>query len=137
MIVGVGLDILSVERMARELRDPGPGFRDGVFTPAEIAYCEGKRYPARHFAARFAAKEAVFKALGANSSRLPRWREVEVVSDENGRPGVVLHGKTSGAAQRIHVDTIHVSLTHSAELAAATTILESNRTATTQQEVTE
>jgi holo-[acyl-carrier protein] synthase len=65
MIVGIGVDLFSVTRAEDEIDRPDHGMRDQVFTPEEIAYCESKRYPGQHYAARFAAKEAVFKALGA------------------------------------------------------------------------
>ena len=124
MIVGVGIDILSVARMEGELRDPEDSFRNEVFTPGEIAYCESRRYPARHFAARFAAKEAVVKALRGACESLPHWRDVEIRTDESGIPTVLLQGRFREIAERSHVDTIHVSLTHTADLAAATVVME-------------
>lgn len=136
MIVGVGIDILPVARMERELRDPEAVFRDEVFTPAEIAYCESKRYPARHFAARFAAKEAALKALGSAGDFLPHWRDVEIQTGASGAPSVLLQGRFREIAERIHVDAIHVSLTHTAQIAAAAVVMES-RAGAAQREVNE
>ena len=112
--------------MAAGLRDSG-GLRETVFTPAEIAYCEGMRYPALHYAARFAAKEALFKALGADGQAEMRWREAEVVREESGRPHIALHGCTRELAERLRVDEILVTLAHTTELATATVILESRQ----------
>jgi holo-[acyl-carrier protein] synthase len=123
MIVGVGIDILPVERIEGELRDSKAAFLDEVFTPDEIAYCESMRYPARHFAARFAAKEAAAKALGEEGETLPRWRDVEVRND-HGVPTLRLEGRFRQIAERRRVDAIHVSLTHTAEFAAATVVME-------------
>ena len=126
MIVGLGTDALEVARVAAELRDR-PGFRDAVFTDAEIAYCEGMHYPAQHYAARFAAKEALFKALGADGQEGMRWREAEVLREESGRPRIVLHGSTRELAERLAADEIFVTLAHIADLALATVVIESRR----------
>lgn len=136
MIVGVGIDILPVARMDAELRDPEGSVRDELFTESEIAYCESMRYPARHFAARFAAKEAALKALGGIGSSLPHWRDVEIQTGGCGVPAMRLGGQFREAAERKHVDAIHVSLTHTAELAAATVVMEC-RGSDTQREVNE
>ena len=128
MIVGLGTDVMEVARMAANLRDD-VAFRDEVFTAAEIAYCEGMRYPAQHFAARFAAKEALFKALGADDRAGMRWREAEVLREESGRPHIVLHGSTRELAESLAVDEIFVTLAHIADLASATVALESRRDA--------
>ncbi len=125
MIVGLGTDVLAVARMAAELRDPG--LRDAVFTPGEIAYCESMRYPEQHYAARFAAKEALFKALATDGSAGMRWREAEVRREETGRPTLVLHGSTRELADGLAVEAIFVTLAHTSELAAATVVLESRR----------
>ena len=126
MIVGLGTDALEVARVAAELAG-GAGFRDAVFTAAEIAYCEGMRYPAQHYAARFAAKEALFKARGADGREGMRWREAEVLREESGRPRIVLHGSTRELAERLAVDEIFVTMAHIAELASATVVMESRR----------
>jgi holo-[acyl-carrier protein] synthase len=123
MILGIGTDLLDVARMAAELSGKGEGFRDAVFTPDEIAYCEAKRYPARHFAARFAAKEALFKAL---SGKVPdgAWRDVEVVRPEGSPPGLRLAGGVKETADRLGVTKILVTLSHTEGLAAASVLLE-------------
>lgn len=125
MIVGIGIDILPVARMEAELRDPESSFRSEVFTDDEIADCEAMRYPARHFAARFAAKEAALKALGGVGAALPRWRDVEIRNGPCGRPAMLLHGRFREAADNRRVDAIHVSLTHTGDTAAATVVMES------------
>ncbi|HEX7528921.1 MAG TPA: holo-ACP synthase [Thermoanaerobaculia bacterium] len=123
MILGIGTDLLDVARMAKELEEEGAGFRDTVFTPSEIAYCEAKRYPPRHFAARFAAKEALFKALAGSMSHA-FWREVEVARTGDAAPRLVLHGRTREAADRLGVTDILVSLSHTDSLAAASVVLQ-------------
>ena len=123
MILGIGTDLLDVARMAMELKEEGGGFRNTVFTPSEIEYCEAKRYPARHFAARFAAKEALFKALSGSASR-DFWREVEVARTGDGPPRLLLHGQVKEAADRLGVTDILLSLSHTDSLASASVVLQ-------------
>jgi holo-[acyl-carrier protein] synthase len=130
MIVGIGLDVCSVRRMARELARDGGGFRDEVFTPHEIAYCETRHRPAQHYAARFAAKEALFKALDTDAGDTARWREVEVRIGPDGRRRVVLHQRLARAAARRRVRDIHLSLTHDGAIAIANIVLESDEPVT-------
>ncbi len=111
--------------METELREGGAPFRAALFTPAEVAYCEAKRYPARHFAARFAAKEAVLKALGAEGDIGRAWAEIEVFNRASGEPGVCLHGGVEALARTRRVRAVFLSLSHTATLAAATAVLES------------
>ncbi len=122
MIVGIGTDLFEVSRMAREM-EKDRAFLDAVFTPAEIAYCEARRHPERHFAARFAAKEALFKALSGNGPD-DFFREVEVARDGDAPPRLVLHGRVKAAADRLGVRSALVSLSHTADMAAASVVLE-------------
>lgn len=119
MIVGVGIDVIEIERIVRAL-ERRPRFAERCFTDAEAAYCLSRAFPAQHFAARFAAKEAVGKALGRG---MTRWREVEVIRGR-GAPTVALHGHYAEWAERLGVDRIHLSLTHSKGLASAVAVAE-------------
>jgi holo-[acyl-carrier protein] synthase len=116
--ISVGLDIVGVERIARLASEHLARF-DSVFTRAELDYCAGKRRRDEHLAVRFAAKEAVLKALGTGLRRRMHWTDVEVVRDASGRPGVRLHGEVAAEARRKRVESIEISLSHSAGLAVA------------------
>jgi holo-[acyl-carrier protein] synthase len=111
--VRVGLDVIEIERIRRALERPG--FRERCFTEAEREYCDSKANPAQHYAARFAGKEAVGKALG--SGVLFTWREIEIRGRP--KPGVLLSGRTKAFAERVGTGRIDLSMTHSRELAAA------------------
>lgn len=116
--IHVGLDIVGVERMARLAAEHSARL-DGVFTPGELAYCRGKRRSDEHLAARFAAKEAVLKAIGTGLRRRMSWTDVEVVRGTHGRPGVRLHGEVAVEAHRKGIAAIDLSISHSAGLAVA------------------
>ena len=124
MIVGIGVDLFSVTRVEDDLEQGEKGLRDTIYTPEEIAYCQSKRYPGQHFAARFAAKEAVFKALGASGLSGSHWRDVEVRVERNGRSYVLLHGKVREAADQLKVTAVHVSLSHTRDWAVASVVME-------------
>jgi holo-[acyl-carrier protein] synthase len=115
----VGVDLIEIARVRRALERHGDGFRARCFTPAERAYCESKPNPAQHYAGRFAAKEAVGKAIG--SGVYFTWREIEI----HGRPkpGVRLSGRTAEFARKVGTGRIEVSMTHSRELAAAVAVV--------------
>ena len=115
----VGVDLIEIARVRRALERHGDGFRARCFTPAERAYCESKPNPAQHYAGRFAAKEAVGKAIGSGVHFT--WREIEI----HGRPkpGVRLSGRTAAFARRVGAGRIEVSMTHSRELAAAVAVV--------------
>jgi holo-[acyl-carrier protein] synthase len=124
MIIGIGMDLVEVRRVERLLeRHPDRALRR-LFTASEVDYCNGKGLPAQSFAARFAAKEALFKALGTGLSGGMAWHEVEVVSDPAGAPGIVLHGRAAAVANELRVKRIHLALTHTTEVAGASVILE-------------
>ena len=114
----VGLDVIEIDRIARALERPG--FRERCFTEAEREYCDSKANPAQHYAARFAGKEAVGKALG--SGVFFTWREIEIRGRP--KPGVVLSGRTKAFAERVGAARIDLSMTHSRELAAAICVVD-------------
>jgi holo-[acyl-carrier protein] synthase len=117
--VRVGVDLIEIERVRRALDRHGDGFRDRCFTHAERDYCESKPNPAQHYAGRFAAKEAVGKALG--SGVYFTWKEIEIRGRP--KPGVWLTGRTALFAERIGAGRIELSMTHSRELAAAVAVV--------------
>ncbi len=118
-VIGVGVDIMEIDRFAASLARR-PRLAERCFTPAEAAYCAAKAFPPQHFAARFAAKEAVGKALGIG---MTRWREVEVVRGR-GAPTIALHGRYARRAEDLGVDRIHISLTHGRDAAVAMAVIE-------------
>ena len=121
MLRGVGVDIVEIERIRDLARTEGPRFLERVFTPGEIAYCTAKHDAALHFAARFAAKEAVSKALATGWSGVFRWKDVEVSNDDSGRPRVVLHGRLQ---ELLPAASVLVSISHSASHAVAMALIE-------------
>ena len=115
MTIRVGVDLIEIGRVRRALERHGDTFRERCFTAAERAYCDSKANPAQHYAGRFAAKEAVGKALG--SGVYFTWKEIEIRGRP--KPGVVLSGRTAAWAERVAAGPIELSMTHSRELAAA------------------
>ena len=126
MIVGTGIDIAEVPRIAAAIERRGRRFLNRIYTPAEIKYCESKANKIERFAARFAAKEAGMKALGTGWSRGVRWVDIEVGKRPGGRPTLVLHGRAREIADELKVTSIAISLSHTAAEAIAHVILESN-----------
>ena len=126
MIVGTGIDIAEVPRIAESMERFGRRFLERVFTPDEIRYCESKANKAERYAARFAAKEAAMKAIGTGWKRGVTWQYVEVQRQPGGRPIVVFRGKALEFFQKLGAARAHLSLTHSAEHAIAQIILESD-----------
>ena len=124
MIIGLGMDLIEVSRFETELRDRGDGLIEEVLLPSEIAYCRDKRRACPYYAARFAAKEALFKALGTGMTGGMSWHDAEVLRDGKGRPSLALTGETLKVAGEMGVRKVSVSLTHSDEYAAAVVTLE-------------
>ena len=124
MVFGVGIDIVEVSRFENRSRDAHDKGWPDIFTANEIAYCNLKRYPERHFAARFAAKEAFLKALGSGARTPGEFLQVEVVLDDLGAPGLALTGEIARRSKALGVTTIKISLTHTATTAAAVAVVE-------------
>jgi holo-[acyl-carrier protein] synthase len=118
MIISTGVDLAEVVRIRGALEDPriGRRFRDRVFTDTEIAYCERKqRGKFESYAGRFAAKEAVMKALGRGWGAKVRWRDIEVARSRSGKPDIVLHDKTAKFAAELGIRRWSLSITHTQE----------------------
>jgi holo-[acyl-carrier protein] synthase len=131
MIAGIGLDIVDLAGFRAQLADRASTFVEGTFTAAERDDCEGRasRDPARHLAARYAAKEAFLKAWSGGMTGAPAlagvdYREIEVVTDAWGRPSLRLHGTV---ARKVGECRLHVSLTHDGGYAAASVLMERDR----------
>jgi holo-[acyl-carrier protein] synthase len=124
MIVGVGVDIIEIERIENAVARHGNHFLEKLFTPAEIAYCNSRWRAAEHLAGRFAAKEAVLKALGTGIRWGSACKEIEVLRTASGEPGIKLAGRVAERARELGADRIHISLSHSARHAVAQAVAE-------------
>lgn len=125
MIVGLGLDLVDVERVERMLARDAERTVARLLTDGERDYCAGMKRPAPHVAARLAAKEAAFKALaGSDDARAIGWREIEVRHDSHRRPVLALHGRAAERALQLAVSRVLVTLTHTERTAGAVVILE-------------
>jgi holo-[acyl-carrier protein] synthase len=125
MLIGTGVDLIEVERIAHSIARFGDRFLRRVYTDVEISYCSRKRGSAESFAARFAAKEAGAKALGTGISRGVAWNEFQVGRQPGGRPVLELRGRARLLANELGVQTISLSLTHTSSLAMAMVVMES------------
>jgi len=123
MIIGTGIDIIEVARVYEKVQR-SDGFRDKVFSAAEIAYCESKANPAEHYAARFAAKESFLKATGRGLLTGFDLYEIEIISDNEGKPEIILTGKMKAWSAVQPWKKIHVSISHVALVACASVIIE-------------
>ena len=120
MIGGLGVDIVEIGRMALAL-ERTPRIKERIFSEAERTYCDSRSRPEVHYALRFAAKEAVLKALGTGFSGV-RFRDVEVERDERGRPIPVLHGRAAELASEAGIRELHLSLSYTATTAVASAV---------------
>lgn len=118
MIAGTGIDIIEVVRIEQALERHAERFLARLFTPGEIAYCGGGQQRIRRLAARFAAKEAVLKALGTGLREV-KWTDMEIVNDALGKPSVRLSGRLAEIAGEQGITEFHLSLSHCTEYAVA------------------
>lgn len=116
-MIGIGVDVVEIERF-RQVLARTPGIRQRVFRPAEMEYAEQRRDPTERYAARFAAKEAVMKALGCGLGDVAM-QDIEVVRAESGAPSVVLHGGAAARAEALGVTRWLLTLTHTSRDAHA------------------
>lgn len=121
-LFGIGIDVVEVERVGASLSEFGEKFESRIFTEAEKNYCHSMKRPVIHFAARFAAKEAVSKALGTGIGKDVSWLDIEVVRAENGEPSIRLTGAAKRFAEKHQINTIKISLTHAEHYAAANAV---------------
>ncbi len=125
MIVGTGIDIAEVPRIAESITRFGDRFLRRVFTDGERRYCDSKANRMERYAARFAAKEAAMKAIGTGWNFGVRWQDVEVSRHPSGRPTIVFHGKAAEFAAKLGARAAALSITHTKDQAMAMVILES------------
>jgi len=123
-IVGIGIDLVDCARIESSIARFGDRFLQRIFTEGEIAYAQSMKFPARHFAARFAAKEALSKAFGTGIGKAMGWRDLDVRKKESGEPYVVLSGGAEKMAKECRVTKVWISLSHTDESGMATIILE-------------
>src|SRR5437762_2408270 len=124
MIVGTGIDIAEVHRIAEAMGRFGNRFLHRVFTEGEMRYCDSKANRVERYAARFAAKEAAMKALGTGWNHGVRWRDIEVSRQTGKRPTIRFHGKAAEFAGRLGASNVALSISHTPEQAIASVILE-------------
>ena len=124
MVTGLGIDMIEVERIAEKM-GRAAGFRELVFSEKEIEYCETKTNKFEHYAARFSAKEAFYKAIGSGWMNGTAFNEIEISNDEKGRPVLLLLGNTAHLMNDMGIKNILVSLTHLKSMASAVVIIES------------
>lgn len=122
-IYGIGIDVVEVERIGSSMAEFGDRFADRVFTASERDYCERQKRPEIHYAARFAAKEAVAKALGTGIGKDLAWLDMEVRRRDSGEPEVFLSGDGAKFADKIKLAQIKISLTHAQHYAAANAVV--------------
>lgn len=125
MILGIGTDLIEVERVAEKMEKKA-GFKELVFSPAEIVYCETKTNKYEHYAARFAAKEAFLKAIGTGWRSGTAFHEIEVYNDEEGKPELRFSGTTADTVAEMKAGNIFVSLSHLKTMACAMVVIESS-----------
>jgi len=121
-IFGIGIDIVDTERIARSIDEFGDRFLERVFTASEREYCGRMNYAERHYAARFAAKEAIAKALGIGIGASLGWKDMEILRTDSGKPYLLLRGNGKAFADQNGINEVLISLSHSDDHAAANAV---------------
>lgn len=124
MILGIGIDIIEVARIAASLEKFGHRFGKRILLPDETAYCLAHPHPAPFVAARFAAKEAVSKAFGTGIGGQLGWQDIEIAHRESGEPHVILHGKGKSLFESRRAKNLFISISHTDAYAAVVAVLE-------------
>ena len=124
MIFGTGLDIIEISRIKSSLEKYSPRFENKLFTNKEIDYCQSQADPGKHFAARFAVKEAVSKSLGTGITREVGFKDIEVVNQVSGKPIVRMTGPGKQLFEKLNLKSIHISISHDRNYAIAQAIAE-------------
>jgi holo-[acyl-carrier protein] synthase len=124
MITGIGIDVVQNERIRDSLARFGDRFINRIYTEGEKEYCSKSANPALHYAARWAAKEAAFKALGTGWSAGVKWKDIEVIRLPSGKPELYVYGEALAHATAIGTKRFHVSLTHDQLISCAVVIFE-------------
>jgi holo-[acyl-carrier protein] synthase len=124
MIFGTGLDIVEIDRIKNTLKKYSPKFEQKIFTSTEIDYCQSQGDPAKHFAARFAVKEAVSKCMGTGIRESLGFKDMEVINEKTGKPILVMTGKGKELFEKLKLKSIHISISHDSTHAIAHAIAE-------------
>lgn len=123
MIAGTGIDIVEISRFRKAKKKWGKNFLNRIFTESEIAYSKKRRFQDQHFAARFAAKEAVLKAFGDKLSSIHNWQDIEILNDKSGRPYIRFHRSAKKLKTKEKINNVIVSMAHCKGHAVANAIL--------------
>jgi holo-[acyl-carrier protein] synthase len=118
-VIGIGTDIVECQRIADMIEKHDAMFLEKVYSPNEIQYCSSRKPPMQHFAGRWAAKEAILKALGTGWAKGVHWKDIEIVNDEGGKPIVHLHAGASAIAQQCGIAQVLISISHCQAYAVA------------------
>jgi holo-[acyl-carrier protein] synthase len=126
MILGLGIDLVSISKIAESVNSES--FQGKVFTPSEIEFCESFANPAEHYAGKFAAKEAFMKAIGKGIRQEVWFTQIEVLNGETGAPYVQVSGEAERTLSSLGVEIVHISISHTMDMAVAVIILEASQT---------
>ncbi len=118
-VVGIGTDIIECERITQMIHKHGETFLHRVYTPEEIDYCSGRKAADQHYAGRWAAKEAVLKALGTGWAHGIQWTDVQVVNQQGGKPTIRLEGKAGEISRDMGISVMMISISHCKSYATA------------------